>query len=49
MFRAEQGVSDPIVQAAMTDLFDEVEAIEGIDVASPYDPDGERRVRWPGP
>ena len=49
VFRAEQGVSDPIVQAAMTDLFDEVEAIEGIDVASPYDPDGERRVAGRGP
>ena len=49
VFGAEQGVSDPTVRAAMTDLFDKVEAIEGIDVASPYDPDGGRRVAARGP
>ena len=49
VFQAEQGVSDPTVRAAMTDLFDKVEAIEGIDVASPYDPDGGRRVAARGP
>ena len=49
VFRAERGVNDPTVRAAMTDLFDEVEAIEGIDVASPYDPDGGRRVAARGP
>ena len=49
VFRAEQGVNDPPVRAAMTDLFDKVEAIEGIDVASPYDPDGGRRVAARGP
>ena len=49
VFRAEQGVNEPPVRAAMTDLFDKVEAIEGIDVASPYDPDGGRRVAARGP
>ena len=49
VFRAEQGVNDPTVRAAMTDLFDEVGAIEGIDVASPYDPGGGRRVAARGP
>ena len=49
VFRAEQGVNDPTVQGAMTDLFHKVEAIEGIDVASPYDPDGGRRVAARGP
>ena len=49
VFRAEQGVNDPTVRAAMTELFDKVEAIEGIDVASPYDPGGGRRVAARGP
>ena len=49
VFGADQGVNDPTVRAAMTDLFDKVEAIEGIDVASPYDPDGGRRVAARGP
>ena len=49
VFRAEQGVNDPTVRAAMTDLFDKVGVIEGIDVASPYDPDGGRRVAARGP
>ena len=49
VFRAEQGVNNPTVRAAMTGLFDKVEAIEGIDVASPYDPDGGRRVAARGP
>ena len=44
VFGADQGVNDPAVRAAMTDLFDKVEAIEGIDVASPYDPGGGHRV-----
>ena len=49
VFRAEQGVNDPPVRAAMTDLFDKVETLERIDVASPYDPDGGRRVAARGP
>ena len=49
VFRAEQGVNDPPVRAAMTDLFDKVETLESIDVASPYDPGGGRRVAARGP
>ena len=49
VFRAEQGVNDPTVRAAMTELLDKVEAIEGIGVASPYDPGGGRRIAARGP
>ena len=38
VFEAEQGVSDPAVQAAMTALFDEVATIDGVSIVSPYDP-----------
>ena len=44
VFRAAQGVDDPAVRSAMSELFDEVEAIEGVTVGSPYDPDGARRI-----
>jgi RND superfamily putative drug exporter len=40
IFRAEQGVDDPEVTAAMTELFDEVGAIEGVTLTSPYSPQG---------
>ena len=49
VFRAAQGVDDPAVRAAMTDLFERVETIEGITVGSPYDPDGARRIAARGP
>ena len=49
VFRAAQGVDDPAVRAAMTDLFEQVERIEGITVGSPYDPDGARRISARGP
>ncbi len=40
VFQADQGVADPVVQAAMTELFDEVAAQDGVSfVESPY---GER-------
>src|SRR5690606_39808013 len=39
VFRAEAGVHDPEVRAAMTSLFDEIESIEGLSVRSE-----ERRV-----
>ena len=46
VFRAEQGVTDPAVQAAMTGLFTQIDAVDGIEVASPYDPgDGSRIAR----
>jgi RND superfamily putative drug exporter len=41
VFLAEQGVNDPEVQAVMTELFDEVDQIEGVTVTSPYSPQGE--------
>ena len=41
VFRAEQGIDDPEVQAAMTELFDEVDQIEGVTVISPYSPQGQ--------
>src|SRR5690606_39787585 len=40
VFRAEAGVHDPEVRAAMTALFDEIESIEGLSVTSPYEPEG---------
>ena len=49
VFRAEQGVTDPAVQAAMIELFERVETIEGVTVGSPYDPDGGRRIAAQGP
>ena len=49
VFRAAQGVTDPAVQAAMTELFERVEAIEGVTVGSPYGPDGGRRIAAQGP
>lgn len=44
VFRAEQGVNDPAVRSAMAGLFEQVEAIDGVAVGSPYDPDGARRM-----
>ena len=48
VFRASQGVDDPAVRAAMIELFERVEAIEGVTVGSPYDPDGRRRIAAQG-
>ena len=36
VFRADQGIDDPAVQAAMTELFAEVDQIEGVTLTSPY-------------
>ena len=36
VFRAEQGVDDPAVQAAMIELFADVDAIDRVSVVSPY-------------
>jgi RND superfamily putative drug exporter len=41
VFSADQGVDDPEVQAAMTELFEEVDQIEGVTVISPYSPQGQ--------
>jgi len=49
VFRAEQGVDDPAVRAAMTELFERVEALEGVTVGSPYAPNGGHRMAARGP
>jgi RND superfamily putative drug exporter len=41
VFRADQGVDDPEVVAAMTALFEEVGTIEGVTLTSPYSPQGQ--------
>jgi RND superfamily putative drug exporter len=48
VFKAEQGVDDPQVVAAMTDLFDSVGTIEGVTVISPYDESGVRQINPDG-
>jgi RND superfamily putative drug exporter len=40
IFRADQGIDDPEVVAAMTELFDEIDAIDGVTLTSPYSPQG---------
>ena len=42
VFSAEQGNQDPAVKAAMTQLFDQVRQLEGVNLTSPYDPDGQQ-------
>ena len=44
VFRAEQGVADPAVKAAMTEFFGEVGTVEGVTVLSPYDEGGQRQI-----
>ena len=42
VFQAEQGVTDPEVRANMTELFEEVAALEEITLVSPYSDIGQR-------
>jgi RND superfamily putative drug exporter len=49
VFRAEQGVTDPEVQSAMTEFFDEAAQIEGITLVSPYSPEGQQQIAAFGP
>jgi RND superfamily putative drug exporter len=50
VFRAEQGVDDPRVRAAMEALFDDVAGIPGVvRVESPYGEGGEQRIASRGP
>ena len=44
VFKSENGVSDPVVQAEMQALFDQIQAIDGITVASPYGPNGQSQI-----
>ncbi len=49
VFRAEQGVEDPAVRAAMEELFVELDARDDISIASPYAPGGEHQIAGQGP
>jgi RND superfamily putative drug exporter len=49
VFRAEQGVTDPEVQAAMTEFFEQASQIEGITLVSPYTPEGAQQIAAQGP
>ena len=50
VFRADQGVEDPEVQAAMEDLFAEVATLDDVvAVGSPYGEGGERQIASEGP
>jgi RND superfamily putative drug exporter len=50
VFKADQGVDDPEVRAAMEDLFEKVREVDGVTrVASPYDEGGERQIASEGP
>ncbi len=49
VFRAEQGVEDPEVQAAMTELLAGVDARDDVTVVSPYSEAGARQIARQGP
>ena len=49
VFRAEQGVTDPVVQQEMSAFFDEVGAIDGVILTSPYGPAGPLQISQQGP
>ncbi|HEX2047856.1 MAG TPA: MMPL family transporter [Acidimicrobiales bacterium] len=49
VFKADQGVQDPAVRAAMERLFAELDAREDVTITSPYAPGGERQVASQGP
>jgi putative drug exporter of the RND superfamily len=49
VFRAEQGVGDPEVRAAMETLFAELDARADVRVSSPYAEGGERQIAPAGP
>ena len=44
VFEAQQGVDNPEVKRAMEDLFAKVGELDGIDVTSPYSPEGAGQV-----
>ena len=44
VFRDQQGVNDPLVREEMESLFGEVDALAGVDVASPYAPANEGQI-----
>ncbi len=48
VFRAESGVHDPQVRAAIEQMLEEVAAIEGVTVSSPYAPEGLHQISADG-
>jgi len=42
VFSADQGNQDPTVKATMTQFFDQVKAMDGVNLISPYDPEGQQ-------
>ncbi len=49
VFRAEQGVADPEIQAAMSKLFEETKQVDGVvNVISPYSPMGGTQISSDG-
>jgi putative drug exporter of the RND superfamily len=44
VFRADQGVEDPAVVEAMSELFAEIDALEGVGVVSPFGDNGIRQI-----
>ena len=49
VFRADQGVTDPDVEHAMTAMFDAAAKIDGVTLVSPYDPAGAQQIAAQGP
>jgi RND superfamily putative drug exporter len=49
VFAADQGVTDPEVQAAMGRAFERIAQIPGLTVTSPYSPEGGRQISAAGP
>ncbi|MDQ3106805.1 MAG: MMPL family transporter, partial [Actinomycetota bacterium] len=48
VFRSEAGIEDPAVRAAMTAFLADIDAIEPLQVISPYEPDGAQQVARQG-
>ena len=44
VFRAPQGVTEPAVSAAMTELFNKADSIDGVTIVSPFSPEGVRQI-----
>jgi putative drug exporter of the RND superfamily len=49
VFQAQQGIDDPAVRQAMEGLFAEVDELDGVDVTSPYSPEGAGQVSQRAP
>ena len=49
VFQAEDGVEDPAVRAEMSEAFDRIAALDGLNLVSPYTPEGARQIAVEGP